>query len=692
MASSDQILVVDDDPAMCETMAAHLSLLGYEITAAYSGSQALELIEAEPFVVVILDLVLPDVGGMDVLRYIRDQNVDTEVIAVTSHASAETAIEALRLGAYDYVTKPFRVAPFKATVKKAVEKQLLKVKLDAISDLSRKMSLSLKIEQMAEVVLETIARVLGFEACGLALVDEERGELHQLAAHGLAVEEALRVPLDNEERITVAVARSGESLYVPDLWEDPRYVGVKSATRSELAVPLRGKEDVIGVLNIESSEVDAFTPDDVNLLSKLATQAAIAFENARLYGAVQREIAERKYAEESARQRHNELAALNEISQAINSTLDLQETLTFIASHSIHLMNVEATSVLLYDEDKDDLWFSAASGLGADLVLGKRLAMGQGVAGWVAQHGEPALVTTVSDDTRVYKGFDKEGVFTTHSLLCVPLYSKGKIIGVLEAVNKIARPFDQEDMRLLSALAAPAATAIENARLFEQVRAGRERLRALSRRLVDIQEAERGRVARELHDETGQALSSLLLGLNMLEWEAEDPAKVVTRAAELEKMVDEMLENLHRLSMDLRPASLDHLGLGPAVEHYVELFDRRHDIIAQCEMVGVDAERLPPAVETAIYRIVQEALTNVVRHARASRVDVLLERRGDWMVTIIEDDGVGFDPESAVEGDRLGLFGMRERAVMLGGNMVVESDAGTGTTVLVEMPYVHPDG
>ena len=571
-----------------------------------------------------------------------------------------------------------------------MEKQHLKTKLVAIHDLSHEMTLSPSVEQVTETVLDIIERVLGFETYGLALVDEDQNELYQLAARGIDVEAILNLPLDGEKGIAVAAARSGEPIYAPDVRDHPEYLAVRTTTQSELAVPLKVKGRVIGVLNVESDEVDAFSQGDAELLSTLAAQAAVAFENARLYEEAQREIAERKRAEVEIKQRNRELTALNEIGQAINSTLDLQKTLTLIADHSIQLLDVEATSVLLYDEDRGDLWFAAASGVGADLVLGQRLAPGQGIAGRVVQHGEPVLIPDVSKDPNVFRGFDKEGIYATHSVMCVPLQSKDRTIGVLEAVNKKSSAFDQEDLRLLGALAELATTAIENARLFEQVSTNRRQLRALSHRLVDVQEAERGRVARELHDETGQALSSLLLGLSLLEGNADDPVAVITRVNELEGLVDRTLENLHRLSMDLRPASLDHLGLVPALKHYVELFNQQHNSAARFETVGLDpSERLLPAVETAIYRIVQEALTNVLRHAQATHVDVLLERRGDRVVTIIEDDGVGFDSITATQSSRLGLFGMQERAEMLGGALTIESSDETGTTIVVEIPDVR---
>jgi signal transduction histidine kinase len=139
----------------------------------------------------------------------------------------------------------------------------------------------------------------------------------------------------------------------------------------------------------------------------------------------------------------------------------------------------------------------------------------------------------------------------------------------------------------------------------------------------------------------------------------------------------------------LRPASLDHLGLVPALLQYVKAIGDRYGIVAQFKAVGFESERLSADVETALYRIVQEALTNIVRHAHAAHADVLLERRGDRVIVVIEDDGLGFDADTArfAQQGHLGLVGMQERAEMLGGSLVIESAVGTGTTVVVEVPY-----
>lgn len=157
-------------------------------------------------------------------------------------------------------------------------------------------------------------------------------------------------------------------------------------------------------------------------------------------------------------------------------------------------------------------------------------------------------------------------------------------------------------------------------------------------------------------------------------------------------MAETVLENLHRLAVALRPASLDHLGLVPALRQHIETIGEQHELAVQFDAAGFEDKRLPAEAETALYRIVQEALTNVVRHSHATRVDILMKARKDSLVVIIEDNGVGFEVEEMMLNERLGLYGMRERAVMLGGTLVIESSPGAGTTVYVEVPYVRLSG
>jgi signal transduction histidine kinase len=211
--------------------------------------------------------------------------------------------------------------------------------------------------------------------------------------------------------------------------------------------------------------------------------------------------------------------------------------------------------------------------------------------------------------------------------------------------------------------------------------------------LVEIQESERHYISRELHDETGQALTSLMLRLGMLERDLQRGISVADRVAELKHTVEEVLADLHGLAMELRPASLDHVGLVPALRQYAERMTDRHGLIVDFGAIGLDEVRLPPEMEITIYRIVQEALVNIVQHAQATHVDVIVERRPDRVQVIIEDNGLGFDAAAAMYSGRLGLLGMRERAEMLGGHLIIDSAPRAGTTVVMEAPYdgSHPD-
>jgi signal transduction histidine kinase len=205
----------------------------------------------------------------------------------------------------------------------------------------------------------------------------------------------------------------------------------------------------------------------------------------------------------------------------------------------------------------------------------------------------------------------------------------------------------------------------------------------LLRQVIAAGEEERKHVARELHDQTGQALTSLIAGLNALE--KSDP-----RAAELRQLAEQTLTEVHDLAVALRPSVLDDVGLVAALQKHCATFAQRHGIAVDCQAVGFDAARLPAEVETAAYRVAQEALTNAVRHSHARSVSVLLQRKNTGLLVVIEDDGEGFDAtrwrDAAAENDRLGLLGIEERAALLGGTLRIESQPGKGTSLLVEIP------
>jgi len=267
-----------------------------------------------------------------------------------------------------------------------------------------------------------------------------------------------------------------------------------------------------------------------------------------------------------------------------------------------------------------------------------------------------------------------------------PLTFGGKFLGALQLLSKKKNYFNSDRQMLLQSYANLAAVAIQNTWLFDQVRSGNEQLHALSQRLMKAQEEERLHLSRELHDESGQLLAALMVQLGLLERENQKPDSLHAHVMELKHFANEIQSNLHRLAMDLRPASLDHMGLVPALEQVVKDFIQQYHLKVEFESVGMQSRRLPIIMETALFRIAQESLTNVALHAQASRVDLLLSCRNDQVVLIIEDDGIGFIPADSTGLDHLGLFGIRERIEMLGGKLAVESSPGKGTMVRVEVP------
>jgi signal transduction histidine kinase len=277
----------------------------------------------------------------------------------------------------------------------------------------------------------------------------------------------------------------------------------------------------------------------------------------------------------------------------------------------------------------------------------------------------------------------------------VPLETNGIRLGSL-LVYARSRPdaFDAESLQVLQALADLMAVAVQNARLFAERQQQHAQRRRLLERLIWTQEEERKRIARDLHDELGQSLTALRLALESVR--AVIPAdldEAHRRLDEARDLTGAMLADLRRLMLNLRPSMLDDLGLRSALRWYVQAHLEPAGLKVQLDVDLKDAARLPPPVETALYRIVQEAGTNILRHAQATTVRIGLTRQAERIRMVIEDDGRGFDPARVrpTGPAGLGLLGMTERALSLGGTLWIESRPGAGTRVHVELPCASPE-
>jgi signal transduction histidine kinase len=283
--------------------------------------------------------------------------------------------------------------------------------------------------------------------------------------------------------------------------------------------------------------------------------------------------------------------------------------------------------------------------------------------------------------------YDRIAAFRSQVFANVPLVVQGRAIGVLGADRKhTRRPLDPVTLELLQLFAAQAAVAIHNARLFEQVQAGRERLQTLSRQLVAVQEAERHHLARELHDEIGQMLTGIKLTLEMSMRSSPDAMR--TTLSDAQGQLNDLMARVRTLSLDLRPAMLDDLGLVPALLWHFERYAAQTSVRVDFRQAGLEG-RLRPELETAVYRIVQEALTNVVRHAGVDEATVILSGGQDILGVQVQDQGRGFNPAAALAASTSsGLAGMKERAELLGGHLTIESAPGAGTSVTATFPVI----
>jgi signal transduction histidine kinase len=286
-----------------------------------------------------------------------------------------------------------------------------------------------------------------------------------------------------------------------------------------------------------------------------------------------------------------------------------------------------------------------------------------------------------------FRGFGSEA--ENHPPVCgwlaVPLVARdGHNLGLVQLSDKYDGEFGDADEAILVQLAQLASEAVENARLLEEVSAGRTRLEALSRRLVNLQEEERRAIAQGLHDEVGQLLTGL--GLMM-----EDDGPGSGRREEKRRLVNEVIGRVRDLSMNLRPPMLDPLGLLPTLLWQVERFETQTKIQVAFQYANLD-RRFPAAVELTAFRVVQEALTNIARHAGVTRAKVEVWAQARSLGARIADEGVGFVVADALAGHSSGLAGMLERSRLLGGRLVIDSAPGAGTRLSLDLPLSGEDG
>jgi PAS domain S-box-containing protein len=573
---------------------------------------------------------------------------------------------------------------------------------------------SLDLDQVLQSIVDSATRLIQGSTSGMIhLANEELGKLIPWATSPeVHIQEELEMPIG--EGIAGLVMQEKRLINVPNVEKDPRFLtmGVASSYKSLLTAPLMVDGDCIGTLSLNSSQVGAFNADDERLLTTLAAQATIAVRNARLHQEVQRRV--------------EELTLLNGVGRAVTSSLDLEQVLMRVMEETTHVLGAEVGSILLLDQESNELVFEAAVGPRAKEIKGLRLPLGQGVAGWVAREGQRLLVPDVREDSYFYPDIDETVGFVTKSVLAVPLKVKGKVIGVIEAVNKVEGDFSQEDVALLSSMAQWAAIAIENARLYEGIQQERASLaQRVAERTADLSaaNAELSRTSRikdeflaNMSHELRTPLNAILGMSEALQEQVYGPLNekqlkslrsIEESGYHLLSLINDILDvskiEAGKLKLEVGPVSVESvcqasLGLIKQDAHKKQLkisssFDNAVTIIQ------ADKRRLK--------QILVNLLSNAVKftpEGGAIGLEVVGDAEGEAVHFTVWDTGIGileedmgrlFQPfvqlDSSLSrryaGTGLGLSLVYRLADMHGGSVSLESEVGKGSRFTVSLPW-----
>jgi signal transduction histidine kinase len=525
----------------------------------------------------------------------------------------------------------------------------------------------LDLAAVLDQVLETAREVTGARYAALGILNEQRSELEQFLTSGVDEETHRAIgDLPRGRGVLGALIEHPQPLRLEDVGQHPSSYGFPAAhppMHSFLGAPILIRGQAWGNLYLTEKQDGHFSQRDEDAVVILAEWAAIAIDNARMY-----ETSERRRGE--AEKAIRGLEATRDVAVAIGGEIALEHVLELIAKRGRAL--VDARSLVIMLREGEELVVHASAGHATE-TRGTRLPIAGSTSGQVMLRREAERITDVRARLRIAPS--ELGVADARTALLVPMIHRGEAEGVLAAFDRGSgrNVFGDDDEQLLQTFAASAATAVALAQSVQT-----DRLRSS----LAAADAERRRWARELHDETLQSLGGLRVLLSSA-LRGDDLQRAQGAMRQAVEQIEHEIANLRAIITELRPAALDELGLRTALE---ALLDRHREqggfeLDGELTLPGPSAaeERLDQDLETAVYRVVQEALTNVTKHARAEHVRVAVSAADGELQIEVHDDGVGFDPDSADEG--FGLAGMKERAALAGGTLSV--DSGTGGTLLM---------
>ena len=408
-----------------------------------------------------------------------------------------------------------------------------------------------------------------------------------------------------------------------------------------------------------------------------------------------RDVTAERELETQILRRHHQLLALSHISSAVSGLHDLDTILKTALDNVLELINSDIGGIQLFDEETNTLTYRVQRGLSAKYVEETQVSLGESISGQAAVYGEPIIVEDISKDPRITRP-DLVLAEGLRGFVSIPLIAKDKVTGVMNIASHVVNRFAADDVSLLKSIGDYLGTAIEQARLYDRLAQAGERYRALLQHALTAQEQERKRIARELHDETSQAITSLTLSLQAIMTIAE--MKGIGDDEFLEKVKATHSFAVHagheivRLMKELRPSLLDELGMPAAIHRYAKDTLQPQGIEVTAEFEGTD-KRFPPEVEVTLFRVAQGLIGNILEHSEAKNTVIKLGCDGEECMLYIEDDGKGFDVKKLTRvdpsGRGAGLFTLKERVSLAGGNCHIDSRPGQGTRVTVKIPLTE---
>jgi two-component system, NarL family, sensor histidine kinase DevS len=542
--------------------------------------------------------------------------------------------------------------------------------LRRLLDVGRSLITQLDPEAVFARLLEVARELTGARYAAIGVLDERRERLERFLTSGID-EDTRRLigQLPGGHGVLGVLIDEPQRLRLADVGAHPRSYGFPLAhppMTTFLGVPILVEGQAWG--NLYLTEKDGggeFTDDDEEAAVVLADWAAIAITNSRLYRAVRERRDELERAVRG-------LETTTEISRALGGETDLDRVLELVVKRSRALVGARSAEIALLDGD--EFVIAAVAGEGVDGIPGTRISIDESLAAASLKSGRLQRIPEIPPDSFAYRELG------ARSALVTPMSFRNRPVGFLSVFDRMSgdRPFNEEDERLLEAFAASAAIAVATAQ-----HAGDEALR----RSIEASERERSRWARELHDETLQQLAALRVLLSGA-LRSGDHERLQTAVGDAIEYLKTGVGDLRSLITDLRPAALDEFGIKAALETLAERVTRQSDVVVDLEVDLVDDDseaesRHPAELESAVYRVVQEALTNAVKHAQATRVVVRISDRDGTVDVTVSDDGKGFDPQESSAG--FGLVGIRERLALVRGTLAIESAPGAGTTLAISI-------